>query len=228
MQSPNNESPVNPLPPVVVLLSLLLVVPELAFQIGARGLIGGPEAIGWRIDAITRFAFSGEVLGWMIETGRFPPEHLMRIVTYTFVHANFTHLLFALVFLLALGKMVAESFGSLAVVVVFFGSAVFGALTYGLIVQSAVPLIGAYPAVYGLIGAYTFAIWVQLGATGENQMRAFTLIALLLGIQLVFGLIFGAGYDWVGDLGGFVAGFLLSFVVVPGGWSRIKSHMRQR
>ncbi|HOZ34543.1 MAG TPA: rhomboid family intramembrane serine protease, partial [Tabrizicola sp.] len=46
--------------------------------------------------------------------------------------------------------------------------------------------------------------------------------------QLIFGVIFGGGWDWIADVTGFAAGFLLSFVVSPGGWSRVMDKMRQR
>lgn len=89
-------------------------------------------------------------------------------------------------------------------------------------------LIGAYPAVYGLIGAFTFLLWVNLARVGANKYRAFSLIGALLFFQLVFGLLFGAGWDWVADITGFAAGFLLSFVVSPGGWARVMDKIRQR
>jgi membrane associated rhomboid family serine protease len=93
---------------------------------------------------------------------------------------------------------------------------------------NAAPLFGGYPAVYGLIGAFTFLLWVNLAAVGANKYRAFSFIGFLLGIQLVFGLFFGGGYEWVADLAGFVCGFLLSFVVSPGGWGRVLAKVRQR
>ena len=228
MSSRHDESPINPLPPIVVALALLILGIELVFQAGARGFAGGQDAIGWRLEAIRTYAFSAPILDWMIETGRWPLEHLIRFVTYPFIHVSFTHALMVIVFLLALGKMVGEVFGTLAVLIVFFLSAVVGALVYGLLVDSPAPLIGGYPAVYGLIGSYTFMLWVALAGTHQNQMRAFTLIGLLMGLQLVFGLLFGGGKDWVADLSGFAAGFLVSFVMVPGALGRILARLRNR
>lgn len=228
MSSNPNVSPVNPIPPVVLALVIVIVGIELVFQMGARGFVGGPEAVGWRLSALQSYAFSGDIMDWMLANNRWPTEHLIRFVSYAFVHVGFAHMLFVVVFLLALGKMVGEIFHPLAVLVVFFGSAVVGALAYGLILDDSMPLIGGYPAVYGLIGAYTFLLWVRLAATGENQMRAFLLIGLLMGVQLVFGLLFGGGNDWLADLAGFCAGFALSFVVSPGGWGRVMDKLRQR
>jgi membrane associated rhomboid family serine protease len=225
---PHNESPLNPLPPVVIALFLVIVGLEVAFNLGARGLIGGPQAVGWRLGTLERFAFSAEIFAWMRESGRWPIEHVMRFVSYPFVHASFTHALFAGVMLLALGKMVGEVMGSLAVLLLFFVSAAGGALVYALLVGSSTPLIGAYPAVYGLIGGFTYLLWLRLGQLGEKQMRAFTLIGFLLVIQLIFGLLFGANAEWVADLAGFVIGFAMSTLLVPGGWAKLVDRLRQR
>lgn len=227
MSSDPDASPINPLPPVVVGLALLIFGIELLFNFGNRGFIGGPEAVGWRLDAIQTYAFSGVVFDWMLERGIYPLEQMMRFVTYTFVHTSFTHMIFVVVFLLALGKMVGEVFSAFAVLLIFFGSAITGALAYGLLLDDSVPLIGGYPAVYGLIGAFTFLLWVNLAAVGANKYRAFSMIAMLLGIQLVFGLLFGGSKDWVADVAGFATGFGLSFVVCPGGLARVRDIIRR-
>jgi len=222
-----SPSAVNPLPPVVAALFLFIMGIEVAFSLGARGLLGGPEAIGWRLAAVESYAFSGDILKWMWQTGRWPPEHLMRFVTYPFVHVSFTQALFVGVFLLAMGKMVAEVMGALAMLLVFILSGVCGALAYGVLTSESYPLIGGFPAVYGLIGAFTFLLWRSLALVGANQARAFSLIAFLMGIQLVFGLLFGLQKDWVADLAGFACGFTLSFFVSPGGWARIRARIRR-
>lgn len=222
-----NAPPFNPLPPVVWLLALPVVAIEALLSAGARGLVGGPSAVGWRIEAIQSYGFADQVWEWMLETRTFPVEHLLRFLAYPFVHISVTHALFVVVFVLALGKFVGEVFRLWAVLAVYFASAVVGALAYGLLLDDPMPLIGGYPAVYGLIGAFTFILWADLGARGANRARAFRLIGFLLAIQLVFGLLFGGGRDWVADLAGFGAGFALSFLVSPGGWARALERIRQ-
>ncbi len=228
MHQDPSASPVNPLPPAVVALSLTLFGIEVVLAAAARGLVGGQLGVGWRQAAIERHAFFGTVFDGMVERGVWPLMQVARFVTYPFVHWGFTHMLFAVVFLLALGKLVAEAFGSLAFFGIFFGAAIAGALVYGSVLDDPAPLAGGFPAVYGLIGAFTFLLWTGLGRVGANQFRAFTLIGFLLGIQLVFGVLFGATSDWVADLAGFAAGFGLSFVVSPGGWSRVMERLRRR
>lgn len=220
--------PVHPLPWVVVLLAGVIVAIELVFQAGNAGLVGGPAATGWRLEALKNWGFYAPLLDWMITHHTWRWDYALRFVTYPFVHLSFTHMLFAVVFILALGKAVAEIFAWWAVLVIFFAASIVGALAYGLVWDTRVILAGAYPAAYGLIGAWSFILWTALGAEHENRLRAFSLIAFLMGVQLLWGLIFGGSYDWVADLAGFVTGFGLSFVLAPGGWQRVLSRLRQR
>jgi membrane associated rhomboid family serine protease len=229
MQPDMNAAPINPLPVIVWVLALPLIAMEVVLGLAQAGLVGGAGGIGWRLQAVERFGMFPELLRYQVETGGQPYAELLRLVSYPLIHANFTHALFAVVLLLALGKMVGEIFRWWGVLVVFFGASIAGGLVYGLAIPGLrAPLIGAYPAVYGLIGAFTFLLWTNLARKGANKYRAFSLIGALLFFQLVFGVLFGGTWDWVGDVTGFVAGFLLSFVVSPGGWARVVQMVRQR
>ncbi|TDT76830.1 rhomboid family protein [Litoreibacter halocynthiae] len=223
-----DASPFNALPPVVIALAVILAGIEIIIQAGASGLVGGSQAVGWRLAALEDYAFSGLIWDQMLEKTYFPIEHMQRFVTYPFIHGNFTHAAFAVVIILAIGKAVGEVFSAVSFIAVFMVSSVVAALVYALVTNTPQPLFGAYPGAYGLIGAFTFLLWVNLAAVGANSMRAFSLIGFLMLFQLVFGLLFGGGYDWIADVAGFVAGFLLSFVVSPGGWARVLAKLRKR
>jgi len=125
-----HTAPLNPLPWVVWALALPIIAFEAAFGLGQAGLAGGASAVGWRLAAIQHFAFVPDILRAMWQAQTFPLSELARIVTYPFVHGSFTHAAMVLVFILALGKMVGEIFRPLAVLAVFFGAAVTGALVY--------------------------------------------------------------------------------------------------
>lgn len=225
----HNAPPLNPLPWVVWAIALPIIAMEFVVSLAGGGFVGGPEGIGWRLQAIERFAFSPDYMRYLWEIGSYAPEGMLRLVTYPFVHLSTMHAVFVVVILLALGKMVGEVFRWWAVLIVFFGSAILGALVFTLVLPGvSQPLIGGYPAVYGMIGGFTFLLWVNLAAVGANKYRAFTMIGFLLGVQLVFGLLFGGGWEWVADVAGFVTGFFLSFLVSPGGWSRVMEKLRQR
>ena len=103
---PNFQSPVNPLPPVVIILFGAIMLCEGVFSLGAQGILGGPEAIGWRNQALREYGFNTDVFSWMLQNGIYPWEHLIRFVSYPFVHGTFTQALFGGAMVLALGKFV--------------------------------------------------------------------------------------------------------------------------
>jgi membrane associated rhomboid family serine protease len=229
MTSDPNAAPLNPLPPIVWILALPLIAMEAVLSLAERGLIGGAGGIGWRLQAVERFGLFPELLRHQWQTGGYPMQELHRLVSHSLVHGSFTNALFAVVMLLALGKMVAEIFRWWAVVAVVVASAALGAIAYGFLVPDLrAPLIGAFPAVYGLIGAFTFLIFTNLAKVGANKYRAFTLIGFLLAFQLVFGVLFGGTWAWVAEVAGFATGFLMSFIVCPGGFARALDLIRQR
>lgn len=226
-------SPLNPLPAVLWALTLPAMAGEIVFLLGATGLVGGADGIGLRLSALQMAAFAPEMVQRMWQLGAVDWDQAYRILSYSFVNSSFTHALFVVVFTLALGNMIVREFRPWAVVALFLGSAIGGALIYTAAVSALPggpgPLIGGYPAVYGLVGAFTFLLWSRLGAVHANRLRAFSLIGMLLGFQLVFGSVFGgAGHGWIAEIGGFATGFLLSFVLVDGGVQRVLRQIRAR
>jgi membrane associated rhomboid family serine protease len=221
-----NAPPINPLPPVVIFLCCLVGGIELIFQAAEAGFIGGPEAIGWRVAAVQQYAFSDPLFDWMRENGVYSGHNMLRFVTYTFIHQSMMHALFALVFLLALGKYVAEIMHPVAVLVIFFTSAAVGAMVYSIAFDEKFALIGAYPAIYGLIGAYTWLGFSSLKSQGKDGFPAFNLIIFFTAIMLIFKLIFGGMNDWFAELVGFCVGFVLAVVLSPNGMQRVQAMLK--
>ena len=225
---PEFEPPVNPIPPVIILLVLAMVLVEGALSLAEAGIVGGRTGIGWRIAAIQDYGISPLVLDVIITRSDYAFDLIRRFVTYPFVHGDFTHALFCMALLLALGKFVGDAFGSVKTFVVFIGSAIFGALVFSLLASDTSALFGGYPPVFGLIGAYTYLLWLRLGETGGNQLAAFRLIGFLLALQLVFGLLFGSSQTWIAEIAAFAFGFGVATILVPGGWGALLTRLRQR
>ncbi|MCO4840172.1 MAG: rhomboid family intramembrane serine protease [Rhodobacteraceae bacterium] len=226
MHQDHNAPPFNPMPPVVWVLFLILMGIEVVFTLGEQGIVGGARAVGWRLGAISDYGFSGVAFDWMVKNGQMPFEYVIRCFSYMFLHGSFTAAIFSGVILLAMGKLVGEVMGQLAVIILFFFSGVFGVVIFGLLTDQAW-LIGAYPGVYGLIGAYTFLLWQRVAGQGMQQLTAFRLIGFLMGIQLIFGIFFVTGQDWVAELAGFICGFSLSVIVMPGGIARLRAAIQR-
>jgi membrane associated rhomboid family serine protease len=226
----HNASPFNALPPVAVFAALAMLGVEIAIWAGGQGLVGGPAAVGWRIEALERFAFSGPLFEWMLgDMSRLSAGGLLRLVSYPFVHGSFTHMLFAVVITLALGKFVGEVFSPLALISVWLASSVAGALGYATLTSSPQLLFGGMAPAYGLIGAFTFILWRRARARREPVWTAFRMIGLLAVLQAAFALIQGGvGPQIVAEIAAFTGGFAISFLVSPGGWTGVVAALRQR
>lgn len=227
---PRNQSPFNALPPIVVALALVIAGIELVFQAGATGLVGGAEAVGWRLSALGDWAVAKSIWTRMVETGQMPPMQVARLVAYPFVHGSFMHAAMVAVFVLALGNAIAVAYPGWRILLVFSGAGVGGALAYLVLFDVPAPLYGGFPAVYGLIGAFTFL--TTRGLTRVDPERAFLLVGFLLAIQPVFGLVATMGFawvpDWTADLGGAATGYGLAVLLFPGEIARLRDRLRQR
>lgn len=227
-----NAPPLNPLPVVVWLLALPMIAMEVVVQAGASGLAGGPAGIGWRVQAIQSLGFAPDYLRQMLTLQQYPLDGIYRLFSYSFVHTDLTHTLFVVVILLALGKFVGEIYAWWAVLVTYLVSAAVGAMAYTALPLAHAGLLGGYPGNYGLIGAYTFLLWVRLA--GQGSLRAFQLIGFFMVFQVgiagigiaMYGPEQGTTWEFVADLAGFAAGFGLAFVVSPGGWARVLTKLR--
>ncbi len=235
MRRPQDESPVNHLPPVVAAVAVMIFAVEVMFQLGERGVAGGSGGVSWRRDALLRHGFSDAAFDRMLDLLVWDSTTLLRMLTYGFVHYGMMQALFVCVLVLALGKWVGGHLSQRAILAVLLAAAVFGAAIYGLVLDTPYVLVGGFPAAYGLIGAFTFLLWARLADTGGPRGRAFTLIGVLVAIQLAFSLVggflaggSGFGMDWVADIAGFAAGFGVTVVVSPGGWSLMMRRLRDR
>lgn len=223
----NSTAPVNPLPPVVIALALAVALPELLFTFAAQGWLGD-ELLSLRTSAAEVFGFFIARVDWMIEAGTLRLAYLWPFFTYPFIQAEFMQAIFVAVFVLALGKMIAEALGQAAVLVIFFGGSVLGALVYAAISDSQIPLFGGYPGAFALIGAFSFTLWQRLRASGGQVRQAFGLFGLFTLILIGYGVFLSPGIVWIAQLVGLWVGFLIAYPFYPGNWSRILNRIRAR
>lgn len=108
-----NNSLINPLPPIILVITLFLILIELIFQLSETRIIFGGVGPGLRNNIITQYAFYGSLQDWMISNSALRWELLIRYISYLFIHLSFLHTLIATVMFLALGKMVCEFYNGL-------------------------------------------------------------------------------------------------------------------
>ena len=224
-----NASPINPLPGVIWLLLLAIIGTEVVLWAGGAGLIGGPQAVGWRVEAIQRFAFSSAIQDFMLQNMRFPATHVLRYLSFNFIHGAPMHALFGAVLVAALGKAVAAEFGPVRFLVLALLAPVFGAAVFGLFTSadSLGWLFGAMPMAFALVGAFTWLKWREAGGDVAKQRRAFGMIGILLAARLGFGLFAEAGPAWMAEVVSFAVGFAASALFLgPGSWARLRARLR--
>ncbi|GAB4265804.1 MAG: rhomboid family intramembrane serine protease [Pararhodobacter sp.] len=224
-----NASPLNPLPGAVWLLLAVILGVEAVLWGAHFGLVVGSEGLGWRIEAIQRYAFSSAIQDWMLQNRTFPAMHLVRYASFSFVHGGLMHAVFAAVLVAALGKSVAEAFGSARFLVLALVTPILAAVVFGLVMGTDALgwLIGAMPMVFGLVGAFTWMRWREAAGDRERQRRAFALIGMLLVARLGFGLFAETGPSWIAEVAAFVLGFGLSALFLgPGSWHRLRERLR--
>jgi len=122
---------------------------------------------------------------------------LVTLVTYQFLHGDWPHLIFNMLFLWVFGDNIEDALGHGRFLPFFFGCGIAGALLQGVINPDSVsPVIGASGAISGLLGAY-----VVLHPRARILVLAFTFIPLRLPALLVIGTWFAQNIIWA-TLGG--------------------------
>jgi len=155
-------------------------------------------------------------------------------ITYAFIHGNFLHLIFNLVWLLAFGTPVARRFGSLRFAIFFLAAAVAGAAFHFVLhFEESYPVIGASAAISGMMGAairFVFQRGGPLSALrGEEpgtyrvpalplreilrDPRVLVFLLMWFGLNFLFGkfsavLPGGENIAWEAHIGGFLAGLV--------------------
>lgn len=132
-------------------------------------------------------------------------SHPWTMVTYTFLHQGWMHLLFNMIALYFFGSRVEQRLGPERFFVLYFVSGIAGALLSFAFSPNA-PILGASGAVFGVSLAYA-RFWPrdQILIWGIIPIEARWLVAISTGMAL-FGI--GGGVAHFAHLGGFLGGYL--------------------
>jgi membrane associated rhomboid family serine protease len=156
------------------------------------------------------------------------PTALVTLITYSFLHGSWPHLLVNMIWLAAFGSPLANRLGALRFLSFWaVTSAAAAALYWALHIAAPVVLIGASGAISGMMGAaarFGFRIDRSSGkpafsgrplpiAACLRSRAVVTFLSIWMLINLVTGLVpFAPGVDdqiaWEAHIGGFLAGFL--------------------
>lgn len=139
---------------------------------------------------------------------------LLPIVTHMLLHYDWAHVLINAGILLAFGSLIERVVGTVPFVIFFTLCGIGGAIAQLWLAGPVFSLLlGASGGVYGAIGG---AVPILFGGrAGPVFRRAFGFVAVIMGINLLFGILDmtaltgGAAIAWQDHIGGFVTGLVL-------------------
>lgn len=187
--------------PVVIILGLVILTSFLAFGQYA------PEAQGALYD---RFGVTPARYDGPFDVAAIGP-----LFGHVFFHYGVAHMLMNALAYMQSAPLVALRLGALRFLILFFASAVGGALAYIIInAHSQVGAVGASGAICGLFGAYFLAVRPNpRAALADPQIR--NAMLGFLGVNVVLMAVLPLPIAWEAHLGGFVVGALLYPLLAP-------------
>jgi membrane associated rhomboid family serine protease len=244
LESPPELPPAAPREPILTLPGALTAYVLLLAVIHLRVLLP-PELENWTIDA---FGFIPKRYDSTLLSIEFPGGAGARVwtfVTYSLLHASFSHIAFNVLWLLPFGSALARRFGAFRFFLFMAVTAIAGAVAHLVTHEHAVaPMIGASASVSGAMAAAirfafvkgSFLSFSRGDADAAAKVPALSLsralrnprvlafLGVWFGINIIFGLgsisigTEGVSVAWQAHIGGFFAGLLLFslFDPVPG------------
>jgi membrane associated rhomboid family serine protease len=155
---------------------------------------------------------------WPVGPGDFasPGFAPWQLVTYSFLHGGFSHILFNMFGLYMFGSEVERLFGSRFYLTYYFASVVAAGLTHliitALIGGPPIPVVGASGGIYGLLLAFGvyFPHRTVVLLIPPIPMKARTFVVVFAVVELVFGVTGTAsGMAHFAHLGGMLGGWLM-------------------
>lgn len=156
--------------------------------------------------------------------------NILPLFSYNFLHADWMHLIFNLLWLMVFGSMVGRRLnedreGTLRLLELFFVTGLSGALLhFAFYPGAAVPLIGGSAGVAGLMGAAARILFASydfsrarrpyIASLTERRVLAFS--AIFVGVNVMIGVmggdlfgVEGGSIAWQAHIAGYFAGLLL-------------------
>ena len=127
-----------------------------------------------------------------------------RLVSAGFLHENFVHIAFNMYLLYLLGKMLEPAIGSVRFAAVYFTALLAG--SFGALLATASPSLGASGAVFGLMGAMGVELRARRLSVMESGIGGLILINLIFSFSFAN---FSVGAHVGGLIGGAIAGLAL-------------------
>lgn len=193
-------------PQSILVLAIFMAIVEFTLIASDLGLIQP----GLRLAVYSAFAFHDRLFDAMLAGDWFSLQAPLSMVTYTFLHAGLIHLAFNGAALLGLGAFLSRRIPAWRVILALIVTSAAGAVAFGLIAETAAPLVGASGGLFGLLGVFKRWEFETLRRTPGLSWAPFwrSLFGLVL-LNVILAVGTGGALAWEAHLGGFVAGWAI-------------------
>ena len=198
------------MPAVLWVLLVACALPEMVLEGADAGLWGTPQ---WRTLAYSWGGFwPGLLHGWQ---PNYAAQPWAMFVTYGFLHGGLAHVTVNMISLVSLGLPIIARVDQRRFALLYAVALVGGGLGYGLLSTAPTPMVGASGALFGLAGAWVAWDYADQFAAGEVLWPVLRMVALLVGLNLAMWWAMAGQLAWQTHLGGFVAGWIMAWLVDP-------------
>ena len=179
--------------------TLLLLIANIALYLVMAVKVGG--LTWWSPTAQTLIDWGGN-FGPLTLDGQY-----WRLLTHAFLHGNLMHLGINMYVLASIGPDLEKKVGPLQFLVIYFLSAVAGAIA-SVAWQPTVVSAGASGAIFGVFGALVIAQKKLVSAFSQNPKQKLIILGVFILLNIAFAFMI-PGIDNAAHTGGFVAGLIL-------------------
>lgn len=154
----------------------------------------------------------GLLSGWQ---SNYPFQPTLMFLTYAFLHGGLTHLAVNMITLWSVGTAAVDRVGILGFLILYFGSAIGGAVGYGLLADSFIPMVGASGALFGVVGGLLAWNYVDRFSFSEALWPVARALLVLFLLNVVLWWAMNGQLAWQTHLGGFLCGWVLALLIDP-------------
>jgi Uncharacterized membrane protein (homolog of Drosophila rhomboid) len=193
-------------PPALWWITGLLLALEGLFQLADHGWLG----LDLRSLAISYGAFWDFLFPpGSVHQALYPGQAYLMLVTHALLHAGTLHVVMNAVIFLALGKTLALRFGVQWVLITAVLGAVSSGVMFGLLEDTAAPMVGASGVVFAFLGLWLYCAREDQRRLGQQARSITSIVVGLVIVHILLHVFTGGLIAWQAHLGGFLAGFFI-------------------
>jgi len=197
--------------PLLVLMVLCVVI-EFTLS-GADYGLWGTGALRQRTYEYAGF-WPGLLQNWQ---PNYAGQSYLMFLSYSLLHGGLTHLLVNMFSLWSMGRAVLTRVGIWGFCLLYVGSVLGGALGFGLLSSSLIPMVGASGALFGLAGGVLAWSYVDRFALQDTLWPIAQAAVILVILNVVLWYAMDGLLAWETHLGGFIAGWVMALLIDPQG-----------